>query len=62
MKLLNIDANAKTVKGQKKGYLTAVMYLAPADLSGFEVCRCFGAWDREIGFCFVDNLVGAVYP
>ena len=37
-KLLNIDANAKTVKGQKQGYLTGILYLAPADLSGYEVC------------------------
>jgi len=38
MKLLNIDANAKTIKGQAKGYMTAVLYLAPANTSGFEVC------------------------
>lgn len=38
MKLLNIDQNAKTIKGQKKGYLTAIMYLAPAKSSGYEVC------------------------
>jgi hypothetical protein len=38
MPLLNIDTNAKTVKGQKKGYMTAVLYLAPANLSGYEVC------------------------
>ena len=38
MKLLNIDQNAKTVKGQKVGYLTAVMYLAPYKMSGFNVC------------------------
>lgn len=38
MKLLNIDANAKTVKGQAKGYLTAVLYLAPHTLSGWNVC------------------------
>lgn len=37
-KLLNIDANAKTVKGQSKGYMTAILYLAPGDLSGFQVC------------------------
>jgi len=36
--LLNVDANAKTVKGQKQGVLTGVMYLAPADLSGYNVC------------------------
>ena len=27
-KLLNIDKNAKTVKGQKFGYMTAILYLA----------------------------------
>ena len=37
-KLLNLDANPKTVKGQKRGYMTAVLYLAPADLSGWNVC------------------------
>lgn len=37
-KLLNIDANAKTVKGQIKGFLTAVLYLAPYKMSGFNVC------------------------
>ena len=37
-KLLNVDANAKTVKGQKRGYLTGILYLSPADLSGYEVC------------------------
>ena len=34
MKLLGIGADAKTVKGQKKGYLTAITYLAPSDASG----------------------------
>lgn len=36
--LLNVDKNAKTVKGQKKGYLTGVLYLAPANESGYETC------------------------
>ena len=36
--LLNIDQNAKTIKGQKKGYMTGILYLAPANLSGYEVC------------------------
>jgi hypothetical protein len=36
--LLNIDRNAKTVKGQKKGYLTGILYLAPSNLSGYNVC------------------------
>ncbi len=38
MKLLNVDQNAKTVKGQKRGYLTGILYLAPARISGYEVC------------------------
>ena len=29
-KLLNIDNNAKTIKGQKYKYMTAILYLAPA--------------------------------
>lgn len=36
--MLNIDSNAKTIKGQKYGYMTGILYLAPAKLSGFEVC------------------------
>ena len=36
--LLAIDTNAKTVKGQKIGFMTGIMYLAPAKLSGYEVC------------------------
>lgn len=38
MKLLNVDQNAKTVKSRAKGYLTGILYLAPADLSGYNVC------------------------
>ena len=37
-KLLNIDNNAKTVKGLKYKYLTGILYLAPARTSGFNVC------------------------
>jgi hypothetical protein len=37
MKLLTVD-NAKTTKGQKKGYLTGILYLAPAKISGYETC------------------------
>lgn len=38
-KLLNIDQNAKTKKGQAFGYLSGILYLAPANLSGHEVCQ-----------------------
>ena len=36
--LLNYDNNSKTKKGQKKGYKTAILYLAPSTQSGFQVC------------------------
>jgi hypothetical protein len=36
--LLTVSTDAKTVKGEKLGILTGVLYLAPADVSGHEVC------------------------
>lgn len=37
-KLLSVSADAKTYKGEKLGYLTGVLYLAPAELSGYQTC------------------------
>jgi hypothetical protein len=37
MKLLTIG-NPKTLKGEKQGYITAVLHLAPASTSGWNVC------------------------
>lgn len=37
-KLLAIDTNAKTIKGQKYGYMTGILYMAPATISGHNVC------------------------
>lgn len=37
-KLLAIDTNAKTVKGQKFGFMTGILYMAPSDISGHQVC------------------------
>lgn len=54
MKLLGIDSNAKTVKGQKKGYMTAILYLAPSDLSGvINVCPMASAGCRSA--CLYDS-------
>ena len=36
--LLTEGNDAKTVKGEKIGILTGILYLAPADVSGHEVC------------------------
>ena len=37
-KLLSVNVDAKTIKGKKKGYLTGILYLAPAETSGINVC------------------------
>lgn len=37
-KLLAIDTNAKTVKGQKYGFMTGILYMAPSTLAGPNVC------------------------
>lgn len=43
MKLLGIDTNAKTVKGQKKGFITAILYMLPWKLAGVgNVCSMAG--------------------
>jgi hypothetical protein len=36
--LLSVNDDAKTIKGLKKGILTGILYLAPHDISGFQVC------------------------
>lgn len=36
--VLGFNEDAKTKKGAKKGYLTGMMYLAPAKLSGIDIC------------------------
>ena len=38
MKLLTFS-NPKTLKGEAAGYLTAILHLSPANLSGYEVCQ-----------------------
>ncbi len=52
MELLS-KSNAKTIKGEKRGYLTYILYLAPGNLSGYEVCG-----GRSPG-CFSDCLFTA---
>ena len=37
MKLLSVG-NPKTLKGMSDGYMTYILHLAPANLSGYEVC------------------------
>jgi hypothetical protein len=37
-KLLSIDSNSKTIKGQSYGWMTGILYLSPASLSGKNLC------------------------
>lgn len=46
--ILSIGADAKTVKGEKLGLRTAVIYLAPWKLSGHNVCACASAGCRKL--------------
>lgn len=36
--ILSTSADAKTIKGQVHGYLTGILYLAPSDISGVQLC------------------------
>lgn len=39
LKLFNVGSNAKTKKGDDEENLTAIMYLASSDISGYDVCE-----------------------
>ena len=47
--LLGFDTNAKTVKGEQLGFLTGILYLAPSNLSGYQVCPMAKLAQCEIG-------------
>ena len=36
--MLGFGTNAKTIKGDKIGFYTGILYLAPSDISGYQVC------------------------
>lgn len=38
MSLLSVSNDTKTIKGEKFNILTGILYLAPHDISGFQVC------------------------
>lgn len=52
--MLTVSADAKTVKGEKKGYLTGILYLVSADLSGENICPL-----AKIAACDLPCLVSA---
>lgn len=50
-KLLNLDQNTKTVKGNSKGFKTGILYLSPFTLSGYNMCPA-----AEVASCHVACL------
>ena len=55
--LLSIDTNPKTVKGQRYGFQTGVLYMAPYTLSGANLCPM-----AHIALCHVPCLNSAGNP
>ena len=51
-RILAVSQDAKTTKGEKRGYLSGVNYMAQGDTSGYEVCA--GRTDA----CFLQCLGG----
>ena len=60
-KLIAVDTNAKTIKGQTKGCNTGIMYLAPEKLSG-EANLCGHASEACAEACLNTSGLGGVYP
>jgi len=52
--LFSVDTNPKTIKGQKYGYVTAVLYLAPYNISGVNLCPM-----AELAQCHIACLYSA---
>ena len=59
-KYLSVSSDAKTVKGEKKGYLTGILYLAPSDSSGHQVCASASA--GCIAGCLNSAGRAAIFP
>ena len=58
MQLLSVGTNAKTSKGDSEEILTAIMYLAPHDMSGYEVCPSSSEGCRNV--CLVSAGRGSM--
>ncbi len=61
MKLLSVEQDAKTKKGSKRGYLTGVMYLAPAtEASNVNLCPMASDECRQA--CLYGAGMAGVFP
>jgi len=55
--LFSVDTNPKTLKGQQYGFMTAVLYMAPARMSGINLCSM-----AEVAQCDIACLNTAGNP
>ena len=60
--LLSIEQDAKTVKGTDSGWLTGVLYLAPADEAGTGVNLCTSATAQCRAACLYTSGMASVFP
>lgn len=58
--LFSIEADAKTTKGSKNGYLTGILYLAPSNISGINTCPSASKGCSEA--CLFEAGRGVMYP
>lgn len=58
--ILSIESDAKTSKGSKNGYLTGILYLAPANVSGIQTCP--GRSQGCEAACLFTAGRGCMYP
>jgi len=60
-KLMGVDTNTKIIKNQKLGFLTGIIHMAPADVSGYKLCTHYkqaGCKDA----CLVSSGRGCMGP
>ena len=61
MKLLSIESDAKTIKGDSLGYLTGILYLAPASESGVMNTCAYASEGCKSGCLFTAGRA-AIFP
>ncbi len=62
MRLLSVEQDAKTRKGSKRGWLTGVLYLAPADEGGTGYNLCPMSTDECREGCLYGAGMAGVFP
>ena len=58
-KLLSVGSDAKTIKGEKQGFLTGILYMSPASVSGVNLCP--GASKGCIAACLYTAGFAGIY-